>query len=81
VRGFFTEEALSCRYLKEGYEGFEARQLIKMAHIEVFRDGRAVLFDYKKRDALSHNAADYEIGIWRNEWQEEKQKQSRRPEY
>ena len=81
VRAFFAEEALSFRYLKEGYEGYEARQLIKMAHIEVFRDGRAVLFDYKKRDALSHNAADYEIGIWRNEWQEKKQKQSRRPEY
>ena len=51
--------------MKEGYEGYEARQLIKMAHVEVFRDGRAVLFDYKKRDALSHNAAAYEIGVWR----------------
>ncbi|MEY8354437.1 DUF4080 domain-containing protein [Lachnospiraceae bacterium 54-53] len=65
VRAFFHSEAF--RYLKEGYEGCDARQLIKMAHIEVFRDGRAVLFDYKKRDALSHNAADYEIGVWRNE--------------
>lgn len=67
VRAFFASEAASFRYLKEGYDGYEARQLIKMAHIEVFRDGRAVLFDYKKRDALSHNAADYVIGIWRNE--------------
>lgn len=66
VRAFFSEEAVSFRYLKEGYNGYEARQLIKMAHIEVFRDGRAVLFDYKKRDALTHNAANYEIGIWRN---------------
>lgn len=62
---FFEGEAASFGYLKEGYEGYEARQLIKMAHVEVFRDGRAVLFDYKKRDALSHNAAAYEIGIWR----------------
>lgn len=65
VRAFFEEEAAAFRYLKEGYEGYEARQLIKMAHVEVFRDGRAVLFDYKKRDALSHNAAAYEIGVWR----------------
>lgn len=65
VRAFFEEEAAAFRYLKEGYEGYEARQLIKMAHVEVFRDGRAVLFDYKKRDALSHNAAAYDIGVWR----------------
>ena len=65
VRAFFEAEAAGYRYLKEGYEGYEARQLIKMAHVEVFRDGRAVLFDYKKRDALSHNAAAYELGIWR----------------
>lgn len=65
VRAFFEAEAAGFRYLKEGYEGYEARQLIKMAHVEVFRDGRAVLFDYKKRDALSHNAAAYELGIWR----------------
>ena len=66
IREFFTEEAKSFSYLKEGYEGYEARQLMKMAHVEVFRDQRAVLFDYKKRDALTHNAAVYEIGIWRN---------------
>ena len=65
VRAFFESEAAAFRYLKEGYAGYEARQLIKMAHVEVFRDGRAVLFDYKKRDALSHNAAAYEIGMWR----------------
>ncbi|MFT4006935.1 MAG: B12-binding domain-containing radical SAM protein [Lacrimispora sp.] len=66
VRSFFAEEAERFQYLGEGYKGYEARQLIKMAHVEVFRDGRAVLFDYRKRDALSHNAADHEIGIWRN---------------
>ncbi|MCA5010565.1 B12-binding domain-containing radical SAM protein, partial [Clostridioides difficile] len=65
VRAFFEAEAAAFRYLKEGYDGYEARQLIKMAHVEVFRDGRAVLFDYKKRDVLSHNAAAYEIGVWR----------------
>ncbi|GLC81411.1 B12-binding domain-containing radical SAM protein [Lacrimispora brassicae] len=65
VRAFFEAEAASFRYLKEGYEGYEARQLIKMAHVEVFRDGRAILFDYKNRDVLSHNAAAHEIGVWR----------------
>jgi hypothetical protein len=65
IKAFFADEAVSRRFLNEGYEGFEARQLIKMAHLEVFHDGRAVLFDYKKRDALSHNAAVHELGIWR----------------
>ncbi|MDF2889194.1 MAG: Radical domain protein, partial [Lacrimispora sp.] len=65
IKAFFAEEAAEYRYLKEGYEGFEARQMIKMAHVEVFHDGRAVLFDYKKRDVLSHNAAVHELGVWR----------------
>ena len=65
IKAFFAEEAVQQRYLKEGYGGYEARQLMKMAHLEVFRDGRAVLFDYKQRDALSHNASVHEIGIWR----------------
>jgi hypothetical protein len=76
VKAFFAEEAKTLHYLKEGYQGYEARQLIKMAHVEVFGDKRAVLFDYKQRDPLTHNAAVYEIDIWRNEWQKEKQKQS-----
>ena len=76
VRAFFAEEAKTFQYLKEGYEGYEARQLIKMAHVEVFGGKRAVLFDYKKRDPLTHNAAVYEVNIWRKEWQNEKQKQS-----
>nr|WP_314465546.1 DUF4080 domain-containing protein [uncultured Clostridium sp.] len=65
IKAFFADEAVQYRYLKEGYEGFEARQLIKMAHVEVFHDGRAVLFDYRRRDVLSHNAAVHELGIWR----------------
>ena len=61
VREFFTEEAVKHRYLSDGYEGFEARQLIKMAHLEVFAGKTAVLFDYRKRDPLSYNAAAYVI--------------------
>lgn len=65
IKAFFADEAVSRRFLNEGYEEFEARQMIKMAHVEVFHDGRAVLFDYKKRDALSRNAAVHELGTWR----------------
>ena len=34
----------------------KANHISKTAHIEVFADGRAVLFDYERRDPLSNNA-------------------------
>ena len=34
----------------------KANHIPKTAHIEVFEDGRAVLFDYERRDSLSNNA-------------------------
>ncbi len=34
----------------------KANHIPKTAHIEVFEDGRAVLFDYERRDPLSNNA-------------------------
>ena len=34
----------------------KANNIPKTAHIEVFEDGRAVLFDYERRDPLSNNA-------------------------
>lgn len=61
IREFFAKEAVNHRYLREGYEGFEARQLIKMAHLEVFGGKTAVLFDYRQRDPLSYNAAAFVI--------------------
>ena len=57
IRAFFAAEAEKPVYLTEGYDGYEARQMIKMAHIEVFGEDTAVLFDYKRRDPLSYNAA------------------------
>ncbi len=38
--------------------GITEKQIIspKTAHIELFEDGRAVLFDYERRDPLSNNA-------------------------
>ena len=39
----------------------------KTAHIEVFSDGRALLFNYEKRDVLYHNAEIQEILIKKTE--------------
>ena len=55
VKAFFKREAEEPVYLT-GYEGYDSRQLIKMAHMEPMGDGSFVLFDYKNRDALLGNA-------------------------
>lgn len=55
VKTFFMEEAETPAYL-QGYEGYDSRQLIKMAHMEPMGDGSFILFDYKNRDALLGNA-------------------------
>ena len=55
VREFFQKEEKTPKYLS-GYEGYDSRQMAKMAHLEPLRDGTYLLFDYKKRDPLSHNA-------------------------
>ena len=55
VKSFFMREAEKPLYL-QGYEGYDSRQLIKMAHMEPMGDGSFVLFDYKNRDALLRNA-------------------------
>lgn len=58
-RAFYAKEAKERRYLPE-YEGYEARQLAGMTHLEVFRyifdKETAVLFSYRERDPLSHSA-------------------------
>ena len=55
VKSFFIREAENPLYL-HGYEGYDSRQLMKMAHMEPMGDGTFVLFDYKNRDALFGNA-------------------------
>ena len=55
VREFFQKEEKTPQYLF-GYEGYDSRQMAKMAHLEPLRDGTYLLFDYKKRDPLSYNA-------------------------
>ncbi|WP_138306523.1 MULTISPECIES: DUF4080 domain-containing protein [unclassified Clostridium] len=55
VRAFFQREEESPRYLMD-YEGYDSRQMSKMAHIEAMGDGSLVLFDYRHRDPLTYNA-------------------------
>ena len=59
-REFFQGEEKEPKYLK-GYEGYDSRQMAKMAHLERMEDGRFVLFDYKNRDVLFGNAAAFSI--------------------
>lgn len=55
VREFFQKEEKTPEHLS-GYEGYDSRQMAKMAHLEPLRDETYLLFDYKKRDPLSYNA-------------------------
>lgn len=55
LRAFFKMEEKAPRFLA-GYEGYDSRQLANMAHLEFFEDGTAVVFDYRNRDPLDHNA-------------------------
>lgn len=55
VREFFQKEEKTPEHLS-GYEGYDSRQMAKMAHLELLRDGTYLLFDYKRRDPLSNNA-------------------------
>ncbi len=55
VREFFQKEEKTPEHLS-GYEGYDSRQMAKMAHLEPLRDDTYLLFDYKKRDPLSYNA-------------------------
>lgn len=43
-------------YEKAIWEYRRKHQISKTSHIEVFLDGRTILFDYTKRNALNHNA-------------------------
>lgn len=61
IRDFFIKEHQNPRYLP-GCEGYDSRQMGHMAHVEVMGDGRMVLFDYKNRSPLNHNARTVEIG-------------------
>ncbi len=51
---FYKMEVETPRYLQE-YEGYDSRQMRRMTHLEKFR-GRLLLFDYRRRDALTGDA-------------------------
>lgn len=61
IKQFFIREGKEPRRLT-GYERYDSRQMSRMAHMEVMRDGRMLLFDYLCRDALLGNARTIEAG-------------------
>lgn len=63
IHEFYRREAVSHDYLTEGYERYSWKQLMHMCHIEIFNYPvrRAVLFDYKRRNPLSHGAETKEV--------------------
>lgn len=76
VRNFYIEEENSPHFLK-GYEGYQSIQLAKMTHIEAFdfpvweetpdkcneplKKPAYILFDYKNRNVLNHDASTFII--------------------
>ncbi len=57
VRTFFEHEEENRQYLK-GYEQYDKRQMGKMTHVE-YLNQQHVLFDYKNRSPLTHEANIY----------------------
>ncbi|HIQ74659.1 MAG TPA: B12-binding domain-containing radical SAM protein [Candidatus Cottocaccamicrobium excrementipullorum] len=53
-RAFYQQEEKERRYLNN-YKDFDSRQMAKMTHLEVTREGKALLFDYRSRDPLTNN--------------------------
>lgn len=78
LRRFFTQEAQNPQYLKN-YQNHTSTQLLKMTHVERFsypvwhenpvcqavrlKAPAYILFDYENRNALTHDAAFYELSL------------------
>lgn len=56
---FYEKEEQERRYLK-GYERYDKRQMRKMTHLERI-GGNLLLFDYRNRSPLTHQAAVYTV--------------------
>lgn len=57
IRQFYRREEEERRYLPD-YSGFDSQQLNRMTHLEFFpKRGEWILFDYRRRDPLTQNAA------------------------
>ncbi len=61
IKQFFIREGKERRYLM-GYEEYDSKQMSRMVHVEIMRDGWMLLFDYLHRDALLGNARIIEAG-------------------
>ena len=55
IREFYRREEKERRYLP-AYGAYDARQMERMTHLEVWGDGSMTLFDYRDRDPLDGNA-------------------------
>ena len=51
-------------YERDIWEFRRLKKIPKTAHVEVFKDGKALLFDYSERDPLNHNAQVREVNIY-----------------
>lgn len=73
IREFYRREMEERTYLG-GYEAYDARQMARMTHIEVFhydlqtgerrKKPLAILYDYMHRNPLTHEAKTYEIELY-----------------
>lgn len=63
VRQFYEQEEKE-RKILAGYEGFDKRQMSKMTHVEVLQ-GVHVLFDYRNRNPLTHEATTWTLENWK----------------
>ena len=54
IRAFYRKEAEQPEYLT-GYDGYDAKQLRSMTHLEILDSG-AVLFDYRVRNPVDYSA-------------------------
>ena len=55
IREFYRREEMERRHLP-AYGSYDARQMERMTHMEVWGDGSMTLFDYRDRDPLDGNA-------------------------
>lgn len=58
IQIFYRKEETNPQYLTSYVQkGYDARQMSRMTHIEVFQETKYILFDYAKRDPLTGEAA------------------------
>ena len=61
IREFYRREEMERRHLP-AYGSYDARQMERMTHMEVWGDGSMTLFDYRDRDPLDGNAREIICG-------------------